>query len=593
VLQFLLEFLGSLTLLVAGITAYEVLRASLLRGIRLRLERSVSRWLQRHRVRLDRFKFTQKHYIREALLNDPALGEWILRHSQETGQAHHGLRLRAEWYIEEIVPYFSLVSYYKLGYGIARPLMAALYDVVWSRDNLRAAQALADREGAVVFVINHRSNADFVLFAVCQSRNVALSYAVGEWARVWPLETLFKSFGSYFVRRGERDPLYHEVLRRYLQLVTAGGLTQGIFIEGGLTRDGRLRKPKVGLLDNLLGVLERPEFRGDVWFVPVGLNFDRVLEDSYLLREAQGKVERPGPVQKAQSLGTLLLTLPPVVWQRALRIVRGAWRLARKRRFSFGVAAVHAGPPVGFREYFGARVDTLRDLSRAERKEELQRFADHLLERIGREVPVTSVPVFAAAVERAGGFAPSGAARGEVVQAIRDLLAGLRSVGAPVMLGRDFAGIRAERAASDEDLADRGGPMVALQGELLGLDEAEGVFDTATAILARRRAIRQLDGRVRVFPEAEELIRYYAYSIEPHLERMADRAPRPSTPSTAAAPTAALDPPEALALQTDPRERSTEPGARAAGAAQSRESADAPNPAPDAEPPGARDPWEV
>ena len=31
--------------------------------------------------------------------------------------------------------------------------------------------------------------------------NVALSFAVGEWARVWPLDVLFKSFGSYFIRR--------------------------------------------------------------------------------------------------------------------------------------------------------------------------------------------------------------------------------------------------------------------------------------------------------------------------------------------------------------------------------------------------------
>jgi hypothetical protein len=32
-----------------------------------------------------------------------------------------------------------------------------------------------------------------------ECEKVALSYAVGEWARVWPLEHLFRSFGSYFV----------------------------------------------------------------------------------------------------------------------------------------------------------------------------------------------------------------------------------------------------------------------------------------------------------------------------------------------------------------------------------------------------------
>ena len=71
----------------------------------------------------------------------------------------------------------------------------------------------------MVFVINHRSNADYVLLSFGMLRHMALSYAVGEWARVWPLDTLFRSFGSYFVRRGEKDPLYHKVLARYLQLV--------------------------------------------------------------------------------------------------------------------------------------------------------------------------------------------------------------------------------------------------------------------------------------------------------------------------------------------------------------------------------------
>ena len=43
--------------------------------------------------------------------------------------------------------------------------------------------------------------------------------------------------------------MYHAVLERYVQLITRNGVTQGIFPEGGLTRDGKLRPPKIGLLD--------------------------------------------------------------------------------------------------------------------------------------------------------------------------------------------------------------------------------------------------------------------------------------------------------------------------------------------------------
>ena len=99
--------------------------------------------------------------------------------------------------------------------------------------------------------MNHRSNADYVLVGYVLSGQVAISYAVGEWARAFPLEFIFKSFGAYFIRRKYREKLYHTVLEQYVQLITRNGVTQGIFLEGGLSRDGRLGKAKIGLFAEL------------------------------------------------------------------------------------------------------------------------------------------------------------------------------------------------------------------------------------------------------------------------------------------------------------------------------------------------------
>ena len=84
------------------------------------------------------------------------------------------------------------------------------------------------------------------------------------------------------MRRRSRDGLYRSVLRRYVQLSTEGGVTQAIFPEGGLSRDGRLAPPKLGLLSYILDGFD-PNGSRDVLFVPVGLNYDRVLEDRILL----------------------------------------------------------------------------------------------------------------------------------------------------------------------------------------------------------------------------------------------------------------------------------------------------------------------
>src|SRR6185295_8230356 len=116
--------------------------------------------------------------------------------------------------------------------------------------------------------------------------------AVGEWARIWPLQTLIRSMGAYFVRRNSRDPLYRKVLERYVGMATAGGVTQAVFPEGGLSRDGRLRPPKLGILDYMVRSFD-PDGERDIAFVPVGINYDRVFEDRSFLLDLQPRGRKP------------------------------------------------------------------------------------------------------------------------------------------------------------------------------------------------------------------------------------------------------------------------------------------------------------
>src|SRR5947209_3177894 len=55
--------------------------------------------------------------------------------------------------------------------------------------------------------------------------------------------------GAYFVRRDSKDELYRRVLERYIAMATEAGVPQAVFPEGGLTRDGLIREPKLGVID--------------------------------------------------------------------------------------------------------------------------------------------------------------------------------------------------------------------------------------------------------------------------------------------------------------------------------------------------------
>jgi len=304
-------------------------------------------WLRRHalrtihefRVRLGRYQLQQRRLAKAALSCDPVVLAAMADHARAHGISEEQVRRRVAQYITEIVPQLNVLSYYKLGYNLAKILVNLLYKVSVDYQDEAALERIPKRD-VVAYVL---------------ARGVHVSYAVGEWARAWPLEYVFKSFGAYFVRRRFREPLYHAVLERYVQLITKNGVTQGIFPEGGLTRDGRLRAPKLGLLDYICRTALDPGFARDIWLVPVALNYDRVLEDRALIRELLDERDRPG---RLAQFGTVA----SYIWSNTLRLLSGRLRrygraavnfpaavarhrAARAARLAQGAAAATAGAP--------------------------------------------------------------------------------------------------------------------------------------------------------------------------------------------------------------------------------------------------------
>jgi glycerol-3-phosphate O-acyltransferase len=329
-------------------------------------------------------------------------------------------------------------------------------------------------------------------------RNVALTYAVGEWALVWPLDRLFKAFGSYFVRRGEKDPLYHTVLERFVQrLVGHGGVT-GFFLEGRLSRDGRIGKAKGGLFDYIIGIRrEQPDF--DLWFVPVGLNYDRIIEDRHMVAEHEGR-RKPDLLERVQTIIRILLRLPILVVDNVLKIATGSHR-------KFGYAAVVVGDPIRFADIEGA--SELPNLPREERRERVAELAQQILRHSESLIPVTPVPLFCNALLGGENLRLT-----EVTRRVHSRVQLLQERGVSLALGHAFEG------PQTRELDASGIP--GLDEALISLADAEMVTTLAGHSLARRRLIRLVDGVFQIRENSEPLLRFYANSIEHHLEKEGD-----------------------------------------------------------------------
>ena len=206
--------------------------------LRRRMERVVTRINERLERPIHPFKLARRTDMIQRLVYDPQVTEAIVDYAREQGVREDVAFEKARDYARQIVPSFSATAYFGFAIRAARWLSRSLYEVRLNRAD-RGALAEIDPQATVVYVINHRSNMDYVLVTYLAAESSALAYAVGEWARVWPLSGLIRSMGAYFIRRKSRDDLYRRVLARYVAMATAGlpGFLQEMLGGGDAKKD--------------------------------------------------------------------------------------------------------------------------------------------------------------------------------------------------------------------------------------------------------------------------------------------------------------------------------------------------------------------
>jgi len=356
----------------AGVTfASHFLFPSVRWFLRRRMERAVARLNARLARPIEPFKLARRHDTIQRLVYDRDVLAAVADHARTEGIPQEVAHELARHYAREIVPRFSATAYFGIAIRAARACARLLYDVriAHADDGLRKLSP----EATVVFVMNHRSNLDYVLVTYLVARRTALSYAVGEWARIWPLAPLIRAMGAYFIRRKAPDGLYRRVLARYVTMATAAGVTQAVFPEGGLSLDGGLKPAKLGIVSYIVD--GHRESGRDVVFVPVALNYDRVLEDR-VLTGAAARGERR------------FRASVPVMARFSLRL---AGRMLTGRFRKFGTAAVGFGAPLSLAAFADGKGEGLVEALGAE-----------LMTRIAAVVPRLPVPVVAAELLAAG-----------------------------------------------------------------------------------------------------------------------------------------------------------------------------------------------
>jgi glycerol-3-phosphate O-acyltransferase len=203
----------------------------------------------------------------------------------------------------------------------------------------------------------------------------------------------------------------------------------------------------------------RVEGDRDLVFVPLGVNYDRVLEDRTLLRSGEKQ-------STTHALAAMLRFLG-----RNLRLVlRGEW-------YRYGYACVNFGSPFSMREYCREHGVDFQRLTGEERKRAMSELGAALMQAVGRVVPVVPAALIATIFVRNAGRALSEL---ELKAEAARLIAALEERGAHIYVPR-----------GDRDYA----------------------LAVGLRMLQLRKLVEEHDGLYQVRSHEKALVEYYANSI--------------------------------------------------------------------------------
>jgi glycerol-3-phosphate O-acyltransferase len=178
-----------LFIVLIAVAVIAVLDRVLIPSSRWFLRRRINRVIEEIGTRLDieirPFQLTKRQVLVDRLVYDPIVINAVRDYAREHEMPVEIVQDKVAVYAREIVPSFNAYFYFRIGYWIAKKIARMLYRVrvgLLKDEQYRAI----DPASTVVFVMNHRSNMDYVLVAFLAAERTTLSYAVGEWAKYGP-----------------------------------------------------------------------------------------------------------------------------------------------------------------------------------------------------------------------------------------------------------------------------------------------------------------------------------------------------------------------------------------------------------------------
>jgi len=244
--------------------------------------------------------------LRELILRSEHFQDFLKEYAAKGNKDIVELHKKADSALDEIASDYSprLIKFLCTIFGW---VWKTMFDrIALDMEGLSYVKSAATR-APVVFVPCHRSHFDYLILPyLLVSNNMPCPHvAAGQNLAFWPIGTLFRKSGAFFVRRSFHGArLYSRIFSEYVRMLLQQGFNIEFFIEGGRSRTGKMILPKTGLLTILMDAYKSGVCR-DIIFAPVYVGYDRLLEESALLSEVEGKQKKQESLRQLISIRKL------------------------------------------------------------------------------------------------------------------------------------------------------------------------------------------------------------------------------------------------------------------------------------------------
>ncbi len=258
------------------------------------LRRKLLIQVNRHRQSITGPVLKSRAELKEHILTSDRLQKFMDRYSQSRNIPRQQVHKEADGYLEEIAANYS-TGFVKIASILVRKMISLMFeDVSLNTEVLHRIRRMSQR-GPLILMPCHKSHIDYLILSyILYAHNLPVPLiAAGKNLSFWPMGTIFRAGGAFFIRRSFRGAmLYSRVFSEYIHKLLEEGFNIEFFLEGTRSRSGKLIMPKLGLLSMLLNAFRNGACE-DMVIVPIFIGYDRVLEENAYLQEIEGEQKKP------------------------------------------------------------------------------------------------------------------------------------------------------------------------------------------------------------------------------------------------------------------------------------------------------------